>query len=295
MAVIATGFFDGVHIGHQHVIDRLVSCARQRGQTSVVVTFWPHPRTVLQDGARELRLLTSLSEKQKLLTDRGVDRVEILDFSREFSKLTAREYMQEIVIRRLAGTALVVGYDNRLGSDHCGPSELAVIAQELGLEIIEVGKYSCSDEKVSSTNIRRALSEGRVEDAQAMLGRRYTLRGVVIGGNRMGRTIGYPTANMQIYEPLKLIPGNGVYAVELSVLGRRMYGMCNIGVKPTVAGINSLTRTIETNIFDFDEEIYGLDLEIGFIRKIREERCFPSLEELKAQLENDKRLCRELR
>lgn len=288
MAVVATGFFDGVHLGHQHVIDMLVSTARNRGETSIVVTFWPHPRTVLQDGARELRLLTSLSEKKELLTSMGVDNVEVLDFSREFSHLTAYEYIRDVVIGRFGGGVLVVGYDNRIGCDQCGPGDIEEIASTLGVEIVTVGRFISGDEKISSTNIRRVLSDGDVEQAAAMLGRRYSLSGVVVAGNRLGRTLGYPTANMQLYEPLKLIPGNGVYAVEVSTVGRHLYGMCNIGVRPTVAGTYSTQRSIETNIFDFDEEIYGLDIELRFIKKIRDERLFSSLNDLKSQLAQDK-------
>ncbi len=292
MAVIATGFFDGVHLGHRRVIDTLVSLARSRGEASVVVTFWPHPRTVLQDGARELRLLTSLQEKKETLHSLGVDRVEVLDFSREFSHLTAEEYLKGVVREKLGGTALVVGYDNRLGSDHCGPQEISDLAARLGLDCRIVERFGGDGVKLSSTNIRTALAEGRVDDAAKMLGREYMLHGVVVAGNRLGRTIGFPTANMQLYEPLKLLPGNGVYAVGVETLGGHFRGMCNIGLRPTVS--SSSARTIETNIFGFDEQIYGLDIRLSFTRKIRDERRFDSLEELKNQLTKDRQECLEI-
>ena len=291
MAVIATGFFDGVHLGHRRVIDTLVSHARSRGEASVVVTFWPHPRTVLQDGARELRLLTSLQEKKEILHSLGVDRIEVLDFSREFSHLTAEEYLRAVVKEKLEGTAVVVGYDNRLGSDHCGPSEISALAKGLGLDCRIVERFGGDELKISSTSIRAALAEGRVEDAAKMLGREYMLHGVVVAGNRLGRTIGFPTANMQLYEPLKLLPGNGVYAVGVETLGGHFRGMCNIGLRPTVSSTS--VRTIETNIFDFDEQIYGLDIRLSFTRKIRDERRFDSLEELKEQLIKDRQSCME--
>ena len=291
MAVIATGFFDGVHLGHRRVIDTLVSLAQSRGEASVVVTFWPHPRTVLQDGARELRLLTSLQEKKEILHSLGVDRIEVLDFTREFSHLTAEEYLRDVVKEKLGGTAVAVGYDNRLGSDHCGPAEISDLASRLGLDCRIVERFGGEEMKVSSTSIRAALAEGRVDDAAKMLGREYALHGVVVAGNRLGRTIGFPTANMQLYEPLKLLPGNGVYAVGVETLGRHFRGMCNIGLRPTVSSTSA--RTIETNIFDFDEQIYGLDIRLSFIRKIRDERRFGSLEELKAQLVEDRRACLE--
>ena len=292
MAVIATGFFDGVHLGHRRVIDTLVSLARSRGEASVVVTFWPHPRTVLQDGARELRLLTSLQEKKEILHSLGVDRIEVLDFSREFSHLSAEEYLKAVVKEKLEGTAVVVGYDNRLGSDHCGPGEISALAEGLGLDCRIVERFGGDELKISSTSIRAALAEGRVEDAAKMLGREYMLHGVVVAGNRLGRTIGFPTANMQLYEPLKLLPGNGVYAVGVETLGGHFRGMCNIGLRPTVSSAS--VRTIETNIFDFDEQIYGLDIRLSFIRKIRDERRFDSLEELKAQLIEDRQSCLEI-
>ena len=291
MAVIATGFFDGVHLGHRRVIDTLVSLARSRGEASVVVTFWPHPRTVLQDGARELRLLTSLQEKKEILHSLGVDRIEVLDFSREFSHLTAEEYLRAVVKEKLEGTAVVVGYDNRLGSDHCGPSEISALAEGLGLDCRIVERFGGDELKISSTSIRAALAEGRVEDAAKMLGREYMLHGVVVAGNRLGRTIGFPTANMQLYEPLKLLPGNGVYAVGVETLGGHFRGMCNIGLRPTVSSTS--VRTVETNIFDFDEQIYGLDIRLSFTRKIRDERRFDSLEELKEQLIKDRQSCME--
>ena len=294
MAVIATGFFDGVHLGHRRVIDTLVSLARSRGEASVVVTFWPHPRTVLQDGARELRLLTSLQEKKEILHSLGVDRIEVLDFSREFSRLTAEEYLEGVVKERLGGTALVVGYDNRLGSDHCGPQEISSLASGLGLDCRIVERFGGEEVKISSTSIRTALAEGRVDDAAKMLGREYSLHGVVVAGNRLGRTIGFPTANMQLYEPLKLLPGNGVYAVGVETLGGHFRGMCNIGLRPTVTEGTAPYRTVETNIFGFDEQIYGLDIRLSFIRKIRDERRFDSLEELKAQLTKDRQSCIEI-
>ena len=351
MAVIATGFFDGVHLGHRLVINTLLSEARRRGEQSVIVTFWPHPRTVLQNDARSLRLLTTLGEKKDLLMAMGVDRVEVLDFSREFSRLTAEQYLRDYVQGRFGGSTIVLGYDNRLGSDSLCPEDIAPLAFSLGIEVITVpavplfcvpeaskspsvvhgcdGIYSSSAVPaenratlgnvrggtacggvgsadvfsgelpggknvatiISSTKIRAALGDGDVQGAAAMLGYRYGLHGVVVAGNRLGRTIGFPTANMQLYEPLKLVPANGVYSVEVETLGSRYHGMTNIGVKPTVSGAG--VRTIETHIFDFDELIYGLDLKIRFISKIRDERRFSSIDALREQLAADKACCLE--
>ena len=290
--VIATGFFDGVHLGHRFVIERLVQAARDRGDESMVVTFWPHPRNVLQDDARNLRLLTSLQEKKEILKGLGVDRVEVLPFTKAFSRLTTEEYFKEYVIGRFGGKAVLIGYDNRVGSDMLSPDEIGKVAADAGLDVIKTDSISVPGGiVVSSTKIREALSSGDVESAAGMLGYEYSLFGVVVAGNHLGRTIGFPTANMRLYEPLKLLPGNGVYSVEVESLGRRFRGMCNIGTRPTVnAGKDT---TVETNIFDFDEDIYGLDLKVTFLKKIRDERRFPSLEALKAQLILDRQACLE--
>ena len=285
--VIATGFFDGVHIGHRFVIERLVNADRERGDQRMVVTFWPHPRNVLQDDARNLRLLTSLEEKKALLRGLGVDHVEVLPFTKEFSRLTTREYFRDVLIARFGAKAILIGYDNRMGSDPRTPESIEKVAQDEGLDVIRLGSVaSPAGVTVSSTKIRDAVAAGQMEAAAAMLGYDYSLLGVVVAGNRLGRTIGFPTANIQLYEPLKLLPGNGVYSVDAETLGRKFKGMCNIGVRPTVRAGGQ--RTIETNIFDFDEDIYGLDLKVTFHHKIRDERRFDSIDALQAQLAADK-------
>ncbi len=285
--VVATGFFDGVHIGHRFVIDRLVNAAGERGVESMAVTFWPHPRNVLQDDARNLRLLTSLDEKKSLLAGLGVDHVEVLPFTKEFSRLTTREYFRDVLIARFGAKAVLIGYDNRMGCDPQTPESIERIAESEGLDVVRLGSVtSPSGVTVSSTKIREAVAAGEMESAAAMLGYEYSLLGVVVAGNRLGRTIGFPTANIQLYEPLKLLPGNGVYYVEAETLGRKFKGMCNIGVRPTVRSGGQ--RTIETNIFDFDEDIYGLDLKVTFLRKIRDERRFDSIDALRSQLAADK-------
>ena len=289
MAVAATGFFDGVHLGHRQVLNTLLREAGSRGEESMVVTFWPHPRTVLQDDARRLRLLNYLSEKKDLLLASGLQRVEVLDFTKEFSRMDSERYLT--MLRDSFGvSAVVLGYDNRIGSDLLLPEDSAAIARSLGMDAVIVPPVPVGegDAAISSTKIRTALCEGLVDRAAAMLGYTYMLHGVVVAGNRLGRTIGFPTANMQLYEPLKQLPGNGVYCVDVQVLGSRFKGMCNIGVRPTVGGG---AITIETNIFDFDEDIYGLDIRLSFLRKIRDEKLFGSLSELRSQLESDRSVC----
>ena len=284
--VVATGFFDGVHLGHRLVIEQLIEAAAVRGDESMVVTFWPHPRNVLQKEARSLRLLTSLHEKKDLLLDMGVDRVEVMPFTKDFSRMTTREYLRQLM-DRFGAKAVLIGYDNRMGCDADGADQVAAVALDLGLEVIRTQMVpSEQGYAVSSTKIRERLEAGDVRAASAMLGYDYTLHGVVVAGNRLGRTIGFPTANMQMYEPLKQVPGNGVYFVKVETLGRELYGMSNVGCRPTVSSGNH--RTIETHIFDFNEDIYGLDIKVTFIEKLRDEIRFESLEALRSQLENDK-------
>ena len=282
MAVIATGFFDGVHLGHRRVIETLVSSARQKGEEAIVVTFAQHPRAVLQQDARSLRLLTSAGEKEALLYALGVDRVETLPFDRAFARLTAEQYIREVLRDRLGATALVLGYDNRIGSDRLGPASLQPLAESLGLAVDVVPASTAGNIVVSSSKIRMSLEEGRIADANAMLGYAYALRGVVVGGKQLGRTIGFPTANLRLYDPLKMIPARGVYLTEVEVLGRHHWGMTNVG------------DIIETHIFDFDEDIYGLDLEIRFRRHLRAMRTMESLDALKTQLAADEAACREM-
>ena len=289
VAVVTTGFFDGVHLGHRHVIETVVSSARERGEEAIVVTFWPHPRTVLQQDARDFRILNTLEEKKALLLGLGIHRVEVLPFTHDFAALTAKQYL-DLLRSKFGATLIVMGYDNKIGSDKKVAADLCN-GQPLNIIVLDVCHSERSEESISSTKIRKYLTDGDVATANEMLGYEYTLTGAVVAGNRMGRTIGFPTANMQLYEPLKLVPGNGVYAVEAEVLGIKYKGMCNIGVRPTVNGVG---RTIETHILDFDQDIYGLPLTLRFLRRIRDERKFDSLEALRSQLMVDKNQIREL-
>ena len=290
--VVATGFFDGVHVGHRLVIKRLVEAAAVRGDESMVMTFWPHPRNVLQKEARTLRLLTTLQEKKQMLHDLGVDHVEVLPFTKDFSAMTTEEYLR-MLMERYGAKTILLGYDNRVGSDALDTDQVARTAENLGLEVIRTDMVPSEvGYAVSSTKIRQQLEAGDVQGAADMLGYEYSLHGVVIAGNRIGRTIGFPTANMQLYEPLKLVPGNGVYFVRVETVGRNLFGMCNIGHRPTVSSNNA--RTIETNIFGFEEDIYGLDIKVTFLQKIRDEKKFDTLDDLKNQLVNDRDACLEV-
>ena len=257
--VVATGFFDGVHIGHRAVVSALCRIAHERGEKSMIVTFWPHPRTVLRQDAAELRLLTSLDEKKRMLYALGVDEIEVIDFTKDFSTLSAEAFIRDYLIGRFGATALVLGYDHRLGGGSpMTREELESLAQSLGLDTYRLGEEDFDGKAVSS----------------------------VVAGNRLGREIGFPTANIELYEPLKLLPADGAYAVEADVEGRTYYGMTNIGRRPTVSSISK--RTIETNIFDFSSDIYGLDVCLRFIGRLRGEMKFGSIDMLRSRLAEDK-------
>lgn len=287
MVVAATGFFDGVHAGHRAVLQVLKDTAREEGEESAVITFWPHPRNVLQQDASTFRLLNTLEEKKQLILNFGIDHVYVVPFTRDFSQLSTVEFMKEYLVDRFHVDTLIIGYDHRLGrSSTASREELAALAASVGLRTRIVEEVHCGDRKVSSTQIRNAIAAGEVQEAAGMLGYRYSLLGVVVAGNKLGRTMGFPTANMELYEPLKIVPANGVYAVEVEVLGQRHGGICNIGTRPTVGSGNA--RTIETNILGFDDNIYGLDIRVSFIARLRDEHRFASLEELRAQLEADR-------
>lgn len=277
MAVVATGFFDGVHLGHREVIKTLVSSARKKGEEALVVTFDAHPRTVLQQDAGKLRLLTTPQERERLLLSLGVDRVETIPFSKQFASMDAESYIRNVLMDKFNATSIILGYDNRLGSDMLGVKEIGNLCAELGLKMEEVAPYVMPDgTTVSSTRIRNSLSDGMVDYANDMLGYRYMLTGVVVSGKQIGRTIGFPTANTLPSAPLKLVPERGVYLTEVDVLGGHFYGMTNIG------------DIVETNIFDFDESIYGLELTLRFVSRIRDMRTMRGLDDLKSQLSADK-------
>lgn len=283
MAVAATGFFDGVHIGHRAVIDTLLSSSRSRGEESVVVTFWPHPRIVFQNGARELKLLQTLDKKVSALQALGVDKVKVIPFEREFASLTAREYL-EMLRERFGVNSVVLGHDNRFGSDGLSTPQIAELAGTMGMGIEIVPPFIYEGAAVSSTRIRKALESGDVESADVMLDCPYEISGVVVPGKQMGRTIAFPTANMALFEPLSCIPGAAAYLSEVDVDGETFTGMTNV----------DRSFKIETNIFDFSRDIYGHHISVRFLRKLRGEIRFNSFEDLRMQLLKDRAHAMEL-
>ena len=292
MVVAATGFFDGVHKGHRKVLDTLCEIAHREGKKSAVVTFWPHPRSVLQQGADNLRLLNSVEEKKELIRQAGVDEFFVLPFSREFSMLSSREFVAKYLRDKFAVTTLIIGYDHRMGHSSSETQEDFIeMAAEERVKVVRVSEFVEDDLTVSSTKIRNYLVSGELAKANDFLGYNYSLKGVVVSGKKLGRKIGFPTANLALYEPLKVIPGGGVYGVKVELLGKVYKGVCNIGTRPTVNATEE--RTIETHILDFNEDIYGLDMRVEFFFKIRDEVKFASLEELAFQIEKDKRRVKE--
>lgn len=284
MAVIATGFFDGLHPGHRLVIDTLLSEAQKRGEQSIVITFWPHPRAVLQSGADSLRYLSSRAQRDSMLHSLGVDEVQTVAFTREFASRSAEDYLK-MLCRDFQCSCLVLGYDTRFGAEQAGPSEIGALCSRMGIDYVVTPPVQIDGHPVSSSRIRAALGFGDVGLAFRLMGRPYRLHGVVVSGNRLGRHLGFPTANMKLYEPLMLIPLGGVYRTRVLVMDKWYDGMTNIGTRPTVSERDALT--IETYIFDFDEMIYGLDITIDFVARIRDERKFGSLGELQQQLRED--------
>ena len=286
--MIATiGFFDGVHIGHCHLINMLKKVARERGVEACVITFDRHPRQVVQpEWCPEM--LTSLEEKTQLLKATGIDRCEVLHFDREMANQSAHDFMLHTLKEKLGVSILVTGYDNRFGHNRSeGFEDYVRYGKEIGIEVIKGEELTDGSNNVSSSSIRRMLKEGRIEDATRCLGREYQLTGTVVGGEHIGRTIGFPTANIRPDDSSKLIPANGVYAVDVwSQAGdiKRERAMLNIGTRPT---FNGTATTIEVHIPHFAGNLYGSTLSIAFLRKIREERKFDSPEALVEQLNKD--------
>jgi riboflavin kinase/FMN adenylyltransferase len=284
-AVVTSGTFDGVHLGHQKILNRVIELSKKNGTQSVLITFHPHPRSIIQ-GVRDLYLLTTIEEKIEILEAIGLDHLLIIPFNREFSELSSTEFIQKILVDTIGTGKLVIGYDHRFGKNREGGFDyLKSNAQQFGFEIEEISRQDLENVGISSSKTRSALLDGDVFLAQEYLGRAYHLSGTVVKGKQIGRTIGFPTANIQLIESEKLVPANGVYAVTVNYDNAVFGGVLNIGNRPTVDGI---LRTIEVNIFDFDKEIYGEKLSVNFVKRIRNEVKFENLEALKKQIERDK-------
>ncbi len=284
--IVTTGTFDGVHLGHQKIIGRLKAVAREHDGETVLLTFHPHPRTVLFPGDNELKLLNTPNEKIKLLEKYGIDHLIIYPFTKQFSRLTSIEFVRNILVNQIHTKKLVIGYNHHFGRNREGSFEhLQEFGPIYGFEVEEIPAKDIDSIEISSTKIRHALTIGDVALAASYLGHYYSISGEVVNGKKIGRTIGYPTANIVIDDKYKLIPADGVYAVRIQHQGVDYAGMLNIGNNPT---IKDKGTSIEVNIFDFNKDIYGDSITIYFVKRLRNELVFSGLEELKNQLGNDK-------
>lgn len=285
-AIVSQGTFDGVHLAHKKIIERLKQIASMKDGETVLITFEPHPRMVLFPENHGLQLLSTLNEKIHLLEKAGIDHLIILPFTKEFSRQTSEQFIRTILVNKIKTNTLVIGYDHRFGKNREGSFEHLKESSSLyGFEVEEIPEQDIDDIAVSSTKIRNALLNNDIQKAQKYLGNSYSLEGKVVKGKQLGRTIGYPTANIEVENTFKLIPQDGVYAVRVWYNKARFGGMLNIGNNPTVEGKG---RSIEVNIFDFDKEIYTEMLKIEFVSKLRNEEKFNGLDALKAQLHLDK-------
>lgn len=286
-AVVTIGTFDGVHIGHQQILAQLKQeAARIQGET-VIITFHPHPRKVVAAGQPPVFLINTIEEKIELLEKNGIDNLVIVPFTEEFARQTPEEYCEHFLIEKFRPHTVIIGYDHRFGQGRKGDYKLLEhYSDKLGFELKEIPAHVINESTVSSTRIREAVLQGNIELAKSLLGYDFFFEGKVVEGNKLGRTLGYPTANLQVAIEEKLVPGNGVYAVTVALPdGTLKNGMMNIGVRPTVDGKK---RMIEVNIFDFDKDIYGSILRVYVKKYLRGEKKFDGLDALKQQLTMDK-------
>ena len=283
--VLTIGTFDGVHIGHKKIIEKLTISGRKEDLESVILTFFPHPRMVLQKDT-DIKLLNTIDEKIQLLEQSGLDTLIIHPFDKTFSELSAEEFVKQILIDKLNLKKIVIGYDHRFGKNRtAGIDELIVFGKNYGFEVEQISAQEIDEVSISSTKIRKALDNGEVALANSYLGYNYFFNAKVVEGKKLGRSIGFPTANLQVSEFYKLIPKTGVYIVEVLLDNKSFKGMMNIGFNPTVSGAH---QTVEVNILDFNQDIYGKNIQVSLLEKIRDEQKFDSLEALKNQLANDK-------
>lgn len=290
-SIVTIGTFDGVHIGHQEIIKNLINSAQQQNGGSVILTFFPHPRMVLQKSS-SIKLLNTLDEKIELLEKSGLENLIIQPFTKEFSRLTALEFSREVLVNCLQAKTLVIGYDHHFGRNREGSFEqLQEYGATYGFNVQEIPAQDIEDIAVSSTKIRNALKEGTIQKANKFLGYSYKLSGKVVEGKAIGRQYNYPTINIHIKEDYKLIPKSGVYVVDTSINNIHFYGIMNIGKRPT---LNGRRKTIEVHLLDFDENLYGEHISVNLLKRLRDEQKFASIEHLFAQIKKDEQKARDL-
>jgi riboflavin kinase / FMN adenylyltransferase len=284
-AVVTIGTFDGVHLGHQEILEQLQQEAARIGGQTVIITFHPHPRKVVAN-SQPIYLINTIEEKIELLGKKGIDHLVVVPFTAEFSQQSPEDYVEQFLVKKFHPHTIIIGYDHRFGQGRKGDYKLLeALSPKFGFQLLEIPAHVINESTVSSTRIREAILKGDVTAANGLLGYDFFFEGKVIDGRKLGRELGYPTANLDIGNEEKLVPGNGIYVVEVALDGAVFGGMMSIGVRPTI-GITE--RTIEVNIFDFDKDIYGSLLRVYVKKYLREEMKFNNLEELKAQLAVDK-------
>lgn len=288
-AVITIGTFDGVHLGHRLILDQLLQEAARIGGEAVIITFHPHPRKIVSTGKKPLFLINTIKEKIGLLEETGVDHLVIVPFTEAFAQLTAREYVEDFLVKRFRPHTIIIGYDHHFGTGREGNFRLLEEYQKAGNFILkEIPERVLHESSISSTRIRQCIFDGHIEEANELLGYSFFFEGTVVEGNKLGRTIGYPTANLEITDAEKIIPANGVYAVEAFLPSSSSFtvlqGMMNIGIRPTVGGTK---RVIEVHLFSFNRDIYGQLLKVVVLGFLRKEQKFNGLEALKEQLAKD--------
>lgn len=284
-SVVTIGTFDGVHVGHKKIVKRLVSDSKTHGLKSIILTFFPHPRMVLQKDA-DIKLINTIKERRFILDSIGLDYLLIKTFTKAFSRLTAEDFVKDILVDKLNVKKVIIGYDHRFGRNrNADINDLVKYGKVYGFEVEEISAEDINDVAVSSTKIRKALQEGNIEKANTYLGYDFMLTGMVVRGKGLGKTLGYPTANLKIEETYKLIPKYGAYVVTAVIKNERVYGMMNIGVNPTV---NDNKESVEIHFFETDTSLYDLEIQVEILTRIRDEQKFASIEALKAQLQKDK-------
>ncbi len=285
-AIVTSGTYDGVHIGHQKILERLKEIAEKYKGETVVITFWPHPRLVLYPEENTLQVLNTFEEKAELLKAQGIQHLLRIPFTKEFSQISSQEFIDNILVKCIGTKKLVIGYDHRFGKNREGSFEqLKLNGPQYGFDVEEISRQDVDNVGVSSTKIRKALIDGDIETANHFLGRPYSISGRVIKGEKLGRVLGFPTANVDVDSHFKLIPAEGIYTVTATHASKIYGGMLYIGHRPTVGGTQ---RSIEVNIFDFDQDIYGENITIKMMAPIRKDAHFDDLEALKKQLVADK-------
>jgi len=287
-SVVTIGTFDGVHIGHQKILNKLKNEANEINGESLLFTFYPHPRMVIFPDSHNLKLIQTIDEKINSLRKFGLDNLIIYPFTKEFSRLTAFEFVRDILVHKLKVKKLVIGYDHQFGRNREGDIEfLKETANIFDFEVIEISAEEINEVNVSSTKIRNSIIDGNIDKANEFLGKPFQVQGKVVKGKKLGREIGYPTINLNLNNEYKIMPLDGVYAVQVSVGSNQYFGMMNIGVNPTIADETNEQKKYEVHLFDFDEDIYGENVIVLFRKFVRKEKTFDNLDELKLQIQVD--------